>query len=485
MRSLSLSALALSALLAGCVPNVAPQQSALKTRTLGLGQWPAPTVAPDWWRSFGDPQLDRLVDAALRDNPSLQAAMARLRGARAAVQSQRSQLFPQVDLNGQEQREHFSKNYIIPPPYGGTDRWIGSVSADLSWSIDFWGAQAAQIAKAKALASAAALDAAAARLAIAGAVTQSYVQLDRADKLLAIAEATARQRQDVLAITNKRLAHGLDDQVAQKEAQSLLAEARQAVEQARANRDIVVHALAALIGRGADAYAAIKPPKLHLDAAIALPKTLPADLLARRPDILSAHLRVEAALAGRKAAKAAFYPNINLIASAGFQAIGLDTLFDASSGTYGAGPAIHLPIFDAGKLDADYRGATADLDRAVADYNGALTQAIRQTADAITQVQSLQRQQDQQQQRLRDAQDGYRMARTRYRTGLENQIVLLNAENIQLQARTADVALAADAATARVSLIMALGGGIDLHHPLHHPLAKAATTPATPSRPDP
>jgi NodT family efflux transporter outer membrane factor (OMF) lipoprotein len=480
MKIRPLPLLVLSVLLAGCVPTIAPQQSALKTQTLGLGQWPAPPVATDWWRSFGDPQLDRLVDAALSNNPSLQAAMARLRGARAAVESQQSQLFPQIDLNGQEAREHLSKNYIIPPPYGGTDRWVGALSADLSWNIDFWGEQAAQIAKVKALASAAALDTAAARLAIAGAVTQSYVQLDRADKLLAIAQATAQQRQDVLAITDRRLAHGLEDQVAQKEAQSLLAQSRQGVERARANRDIVVHALAALIGRGADAYATIAPPALHLDAAIALPKTLPADLLARRPDILSAHLRIDAALAGREAAKAAFYPNINLIASAGFQAIGLNALFSSSSGTYGAGPAIHLPIFDAGKLRADYKGATADLDLAVADYNGALTEAIRQTADAITQVQSLQRQQAQQQQRLRDAQDGYRLARTRFSTGLENQIALLNAENVQLQARNEDVTLAADATTARISLLMALGGGIDLHHPL----AKTAS-PVRPLRSTP
>src|SRR5262249_51404203 len=150
-----------------------------------------------------------------------------------------------------------------------------------------------------------------------------------------------------------------------------------------------------LIGRGADVYGHIARPQLK-DGALSLPETLPADLLARRADIQAAQARIDATMAGREVARKAFYPDINLAAFVGFAAIGLSPMFSAQSLTYGAGPAIHLPIFDAGKLRADYAGATAGLDAAVADYNASVVGAVKQTADAVTQLRSLEDQADQQ-----------------------------------------------------------------------------------------
>ena len=130
-----------------------------------------------------------------------------------------------------------------------------------------------------------------------------------------------------------------------------------------------------------------------------------------------------------------------------------------------APPAISLPIFDAGKLRADYAVSTADLDSAVADYNGALTGAVQQTADALTQIRSLDRQAAEQQNLLADTDQGYRMAQTRYRTGLANQLTVFNAETTFLQAREQEVSLAADDVTQRVTLLLALGGGFDPKNP--------------------
>jgi len=186
---------------------------------------------------------------------------------------------------------------------------------------------------------------------------------------------------------------------------------------------------------------------------------LPADLLARRPDILAAKARIDASVSERKSAAAAFYPNVDLLAFAGWQAIGLRPLFNASSTGYGAGPAIDLPIFDAGKLRANYGAATAGLDEAVADYNGALTNAVKETSDALSEIRALDRQSEQERQTLSAADASYRLAQTRYRTGLANQLTVLDAEGVWLAERQADATLAAEGATQRVALLIAVGGG--------------------------
>ncbi len=305
--------------LAGCVPGgVVPQQTAIATDTLGLGTQEAPVASDHWWTAFGDPELDRLVAQALANNPTLGEALARLRAAKAGMESANAALYPHLDFDAQEQRDRFSGTYIYPPPYGGSFRWLGTIAADLSWNIDFWGKEAAELDRAKSLQGAAQLDTAAARLAVTGALVQAYIDLDRADRLADIASRTQSERQDTLSLTQRRVKDGLDSEVEEQEAQALLARARENRVAADNDRDIVVHEIAALIGRGADAYPAIGRPAITRDAALALPDSLPADLLGRRPDVLAARARIDAALAGRRSAAAAFYPDVNLAASAGW-----------------------------------------------------------------------------------------------------------------------------------------------------------------------
>ena len=447
------------ALLSACVdtPSTTPSEVSLKSDTLGLGAAPAPAVSDTWWTAFHDPQLDRLVAQALKGNPSLAAALARVRAAQSQLSAARASTYPQVMLSGQEAREHFSKNYIIPPPFGGTDRWIGTVEADLSWSIDFFGKQEAQVARARASAKAAALDATAARLLLAGTVSEAYVALWKAYALIDVAEEAVKQREGIASLTAGRVRAGLDTLASQKQASALLDLSREALTEARADRDLAVHAVAALTGRGADSYDIARP---DLNAAVlALPANLPADLLARRADIAAAQARIEAAFQGREVARKAYYPDINLIALLGTAAIGTGNLFNASSVQYGAGAAIHLPIFDAGELDANYAGATAVLDEAVADYNQSVVTAVRQTADALTQLKSLEDRSVDQRRAVADAQASFELARERYRSGLSPQQTTLDAEGLLIEARTQGAELAGDTVAARVTLLMAIGGG--------------------------
>ncbi len=368
---------------------------------------------------------------------------------------------PQNTLDGQEQRTPFSNDYIIPPPYGGTYRWFGQTEANLSWNLDFWGKQADLIAQARNATQAAILDAEGARLALSGAFAQTYISLYLAYVDGDIADQTVAERQEILNLTQSRFNSGLENGSAVEQAKALLALARVDQRRFAAQRDMDVHALAALAGGGAALYAGIVKPTPDLDAALPLPETLPADLVSRRPDILAARARVDAAAKGREAAHADFYPNIDLTAAAGFQAIGLSNLFSGGAFTMGVGPALHLPIFDAGKIRAQYAGATAELDVAVADYNGAVLNAVKQTADAMTQVKNLTAERADQQAALDSATRAFALAEERYKDGLSDQIPMLTAEATLLQAREQMAALVAETAERRVTLLLSVGGGFN------------------------
>ena len=331
----------------------------------------------------------------------------------------------------------------------------------MTWDLDFWGKQQALIAKARSLAQARTLDAMAARLALAGAFAQAYIGLLIAWQNIDIAQETLSERRTILTLTQSRADAGLENEAALDQAKALLAAAEVDIMALEAERDHIIHALAALTGQGAAAYGQIGRPAAALDAALPLPATLPADLLSRRPDILAARARIAAALHGREAAHADFYPNIDLTAALGFQAVGVANLFGVSALTTGVGPAIHLPLFDAGKLKGQYALAGSELDIAIGEYNETLLAAVKQVSDALTDVRSLAAQRQREQTVLESARHALLLAEERYRLGLSDQIVVLTAENLVSQARRQMAALDAELATQRVTLFLSVGGAAD------------------------
>jgi NodT family efflux transporter outer membrane factor (OMF) lipoprotein len=465
------AALLLALPLAACVkaPPTTPSLTEISSHALGLSPETAPQQ-PDWWQAFNDPQLDRLVHQLLANNPSLQSALARIRAAESEVAAQRALDYPNINIDGTENRELVSNDYLYPKPFGGSWQWVGDTEARFRWSLDFWGKQAALIERARSVSQAAMLDESAAKLALAGMFAQSYVELLLAWQNIDIAHQTVAERQTILDLTASRVKSGLENEASLEQAKSLLAMSRIEVRRSEAQRDVAVHAIAALIGEGAKAYPDITRPAAAVENALPPPQHLPADLLARRPDILAAHVRILAAVHGREAAHADFYPNIDLAAALGFQSIGLDNILAGKALAAGVGPAIHLPVFDAGRIRAQYALATADLDAAVADYNGTVVNAVRQTSDALTQVASLADQHQQQQLALDSAVRAFDLARERYRLGLSGQIPMLTAEATLLSARQQMAALVARAAIERVTLLLAMGGGPE-------PLPKQDSTP--------
>ena len=462
-------ALATTALLAGCaIPASRPEVAPIADSALGLtGVTDAafPAIADDWWRSFGDPQLDRLVADAQAGNPTLDAALARVRQASAILASQRADDGPNAAFDAQAQVARLSGRYQIPPPFAGTTRFIGQAQAGLNWNLDLFGRQKAVIAGARASTRAAVLDATAARLALAGSVVQTYIELARAERLAALAQQTIATRQGSLRLVQVRIRNNLASDLDAQAAQTLLAQAQQALVRASAQRELAANALAALAGRGVDYPATIAPARLQLDAALPLPATIPADLLARRSDVAASLARIDAASQGRLAARRAFYPDVNLSALVGLQAIGVGNLFNADAGTVGGGAAIHLPIFDNGRLKAGLEGATAGVDLAIADYNERVVGAVHEAADALTRIRSLAADRARQAEVVRGLAETGRLNTIRVSSGLESRLGLVDNDVRLLDAQQSDANLAADAASQRVALVMALGGGFDPKDP--------------------
>src|SRR5882762_900885 len=431
------ASLFVSVALTACVlpPKDATHPQPLAAERVGL-TGAAFEPAPDgWWDSFQDPQLDRLIRLGLKDSPTLAQGQARVGEALAQAQSAHAGLLPSASLDASALYQRAPANYVIPPPLAGHSFWLGQAGASFGWDLDFWGRQADAVHRAQDLTQSARFDVDNARLMLAGAITQAYIDLYRENALADIAARSEAQRQNIVNITRRRVAAGLDTQLELREAEGQLPQARVARAQAQAAADLAVHQLAVLTGQGADAYASIRRPVLHVEAALPVPTALPINLLARRPDVLSSRLTVEAADAQRLAAKAAFYPSVSLRALAGFGAFGMHNLVQSSAGGYGAGPLISLPLFDGGRLRAEYRGSEAGLDAAIAGYNDTVLRAVQQTADQITRIDALARERVDQQQTLDSTEAAYKLAEERYRAGLASYLSVLNAETQVLTAR--------------------------------------------------
>jgi NodT family efflux transporter outer membrane factor (OMF) lipoprotein len=355
-------------------------------------------------------------------------------------------------------RQRFSENSLYPPPLGGSIQNTGNLQANFNWELDFFGKNEAALQAAVGNQRASEADLAAARVVLASNVARTYFQMLRVQEQLVVTRRTLQQREEQLRLVNQRVGAGLDTTLQQRQSEGAIPEARQQIEALQEQAATTRNALAALVA-SQDVPAVGQLPALRAErAATALP-TLPADLLARRPDVSAARWRVEASSQDVRSAQAQFYPNVNLTAFLGLSTLGLGRLLDLGSQQWGIGPAVRLPIFDAGRLRANYRGRTADLDAAIESYNNAVLEAFHEAGDAVASVLSVARQQAEQVQAERAAEGAYDIAVQRYRAGLGTFLDVLSAETAVLAQRRLGVDLVARALDARVALYRALGGG--------------------------
>lgn len=451
------------ALLAGCADRtgIATTAKALPAEALGLRtvahDWPA----ADWWRRFRDPQLDALVERALADGPSVAIAAARLARAESNADFVDAGRVPQVGAAIDMTRQRYTENGVIPKPLAGSVATSNSLLLNLNWEIDLFGRNRAALDAALGQARAAQADLQAARVLLSTQVTRVWLDLGRLIDQRTIAGEALAQQEKTVALVRERVAAGLDSRADLRLAEAGPPEARRQLAVLEERIALARNALAALTVQPAAALAALSPGLPAIQAPRA-PAEIPADLLGRRADVVAARWRVEAALSERDVALAQFYPNVNLAAFAGLSSLGLNRWFESGSGVYGAGPAVRLPIFDAGRLRANLRGRTADFDAAVHGYNALLTDAVRDVADHVASLRHLAGQAEEQRAAQSAAEDAYAFALERYRAGLGNYLGVLKTQTAVLAHRATAVDLRARALDLDATLARALGGGAAL-----------------------
>ncbi|MEY4750951.1 MAG: hypothetical protein RIQ60_3165 [Pseudomonadota bacterium] len=521
-----LASLALAALLGACAQpaQLPPTLNVLAPAAIGLpAEVSTEAVAPDWWRELGDVRLDELVQRALAEQPRLQLAAARLEQASIQARLAGSAGEMQLGLGADATLQRYTRHGLVPPPIAGTWQTNANLMLNASWELDFWGRHGAALAQALGSERAARADMAAARTLLAAEVARGYIALAAAGSAAEVAQQALAQRLNLARLTRERASAGLDNQADVALAEARVAEARGQLLALAERQTLLRHQLAALCAQAPKSLDTLAPTLSELRLA-AVPFATPAaaavstaastaaptpgtttattpataatngasvavagaDLLGRRADLAAARARVEAAARGVEVARGRFYPDLNLNVFAGLSALGLDKLIDIGSRTYGAGPALRLPLFDTPGLNAQLGSRAADYDAAVAAYNAAVIDAARTAADALALRQSLARQMQQQADAQVQADDAWRLADLRHRAGLSGLLPVLAAEDLRLaQARNA-AELRGRALDAQVQLMHALGGGWQgeaAAAPAPAPAAAPAPAPVTPQRP--
>ncbi len=466
LRRFAPTALAAALALAGCASfdGSKPEAKLRDANTLAAArtlesnataaQWPV----DGWWKEFKDPQLDALIAEATKDSPQIAIAQARLRRADALARAAGAKLQPTVTGNLSISEQLFSNTSIYPPPFGGTWNTQSQGTIDFNYEFDFWGRNRSTLNAALGEAQAARVDADAARLMLSVSIAQAYVELSRNYAQLDVEHATLDQREKLHDLTSQRFSAGLDSKVELKQAETALPQSRERIARLEEQIALSKNRIAALVGAGPDRGLDIHRPAAQ-PVHVALPTTLPADLIGRRPDVVARRLRVESASSNIDAAKAAFYPNVSLVAFVGLQSIGLSKFVSSGSEIAGIGPALSLPIFEGGRLRADLATKNADYDIAVEQYNETLVDALQEVADQLASMRALEIRRRESKSALASSQDAYDLAVVRYREGLGNYLQVLIAETQVLVQRSLAADMDARELEPSVNLVRALGGG--------------------------
>ena len=422
--------------------------------TLSPAAWPR----QDWWRSLGDPQLDGLIGEALRDSPDMQIASARAHQASAAASAADAARMPTLDASAGVSRARLARDQD-PSGQGGTYSTVRKIGLDFNYTFDLWGGQRAAWEAALGQARAAEVDRQAASLTLAADVARAYSQLGQAYIVNDLTQEDLKRTLQMLDLGKRRLAAGIDSDYQLQQTESLAASSQeQAIDAAKQLRSAQI-ALAVLLGKGPDRARQIARPAVLKPGAVALPSVLPAELLGRRPDLVAARWRVEAASKSIDASKTRFYPNLNLSAAAGTEALLGDAIFGAPSRFFSIAPTVSLPIFDGGRLRADLDARDADYDLAVAQYNKSLVNALGEVSDSIDQLHALSEQVAAKQRAADVAQQSYDTVMQRYGSGIGNFLDVLSIEQQLLQAQRQLAELNAERIDRSILLMQALGGG--------------------------
>ena len=416
---------------------------------------PAPEIA--WREYFAEPELQAMIAQALENNRDLRVAALRVLEARAAFQIRRADQFPTVNVNAGELRLGIPES--VSPTGSANTVPIYAVGASVfGWELDFWGR--VRNLRDSALEQFLATDSArrAVTVSLVAQVADGYLTLRELDERIQITRDTIRTREESLRIFRRRFQVGTATRLDVAQVETLLTQAQTLGAQLEQARAAQAHALTLLVGTQP---ARIADRESLNDAALVrdLPVGLPSDLLQQRPDIVAAEHRLRAANANIGAARAAFFPTITLTGFAGTASLELSSLFSSGTGAWLFAPQLVMPIFDAGRRQANLDLAEVRRDAAVAEYERTVQAAFRDVADALSAQHWLSVQLTIQRRAVAEQTERARLATLRFDRGLASSLEVLDAQRDLLAAQQQLIQQRRALLSSRIGLYAALGGG--------------------------
>jgi NodT family efflux transporter outer membrane factor (OMF) lipoprotein len=466
-RALASGALASVLSIAGCAVGPKYNRPAVEIPPAykEVGDWkPAQpneqNLGGAWWQIFQDQQLNALEDQINVSNQNLKAAEAQYTQARAVLRYYRADYYPSIGAGAAATRNRISNNR--PPGHlssNGATYNDYQIPLELSYELDVWGRVRKTVESQRDQAQASAADLATINLSLHAQLAMFYFQARSLDAQEQLLNSTVAQYEQAYQLTDSRFKGGLASEVEVQQASTQLETTRAQAIDVGVLRAQYEHAMATLVGKPASSFHLSPLPLTSPPPSI--PLELPSELLERRPDIAAAERRMAAANAQIGVAKAAYYPNISLGGTGGFESGVITTLLSGPSILWSVGASAIAPIFDAGRRRANTDQAIASYDQTVANYRETVLTGFQQVEDNLAALRILEKEADTQQRAVLASQKYLELSLTRYRGGITSYLEVTTAQSASLTDEVTAVNILGRRMTSAVLLIQALGGGWD------------------------
>jgi NodT family efflux transporter outer membrane factor (OMF) lipoprotein len=425
-----------------------------------IGGWKVASPKDDilkeaWWELFGDPQMNALEEQVIIANPNVWVAEAQFRQARALVQSARAAYFPKLTVGASATRSAASNN--LNTGQNGVSLSDFLLPIDLSWEVDLWGRIRRTVEASQASAQASAADLAGVLLSAQAELAQDYLQLRTLDAQQRLLDSTVDYYRKTLELTNNRYNSGVAARSDVLQAETQLKSTQAQAIDLGLQRAQMEHAMATLIGKPASEFS--RPAVSAIPALPAIPVAVPSELLEQRPDIAGAERRMAMANAQIGAAQAAFYPTVQIGASAGLEASSIDQWLSWPSRFWSVGPSISQTVFDGGLRKAQSDQSLAAYDATVASYRQTVLTAFQEVEDHLAALRILGEEIRVQTEAVKAARQTATVTVNQYKAGTVSYINVIVAQIVELANEKILLDIRSRQLAASVLLIKALGGG--------------------------
>jgi len=467
------TALGLTPLLSGCIVGYEKPHLGLEIPSKyqhGAGSPDAALPALDWWRGFRSGELTSLMEAAQANNLDIAIAIARIQQADAQARIAGSALLPVIDANFTARRSRPSQSAS-----GGTTIRTGSIETSLydanlsaSYEIDFWGKNRANLLAAEENTVATRYDREVIALTTMATVANTYFQMLSAQDRLRIAHDNVAAASRVLALIRERLQAGTASQLDIAQQESVVATQRATIPAFEITLRQSMAQLAVLIGRAPE-HVQVRGGSANAIRVPPISPGLPSDILRQRPDVREAEAQLASANYSVESARAAFFPNIALTGSRGFQSAALATLFGPGAWFYTMAASATQPVFDGFLLQGQFDLARGQQQEFLQNYRRAVLSAFSDVEQALIAVEQQARRERLQSEAVRSAREAFQLSEQRLREGTVDLITVLNTQQTLFQAQDTLAQVRLARLQALVSLFRALGGGwppLDTNQPV-------------------